>query len=214
MSRHCHFSYGISRVLWSCTVFVIHGTMASLENAATAVEINVYSATRNHLLHESIATPKSLVFALGPKLKNLLSSSIMTYTKKEEDIIVQIKIRQMIIRFSLKTRSKRLESIAVSVLTVYTNQYPLCFSVVHAHISSPPTVRKLIICALPGVLATRPNSPLKFTSVGIPDPRDLRIAWRDGRTPGRHIKVHFHRGSRAALKPTSLKPTTRNRITG
>ena len=67
IAKHVHFEYGMYLVLWSCIVFVIQGTMASLANAAILVLTKVYTATHHHLGHVSSATPKSRVCLFGPK---------------------------------------------------------------------------------------------------------------------------------------------------
>ena len=88
MSQHVIELYGTYFVLWSCIVFVIHGKILSLANAAIAVEINVYIATHHQMYQLSNFTPNNSVRSLGPIFKNGELSCIIMHVKTPHDIIV------------------------------------------------------------------------------------------------------------------------------
>ena len=88
MSQHEIGLYGIYFVLWSCIVFVIHGNILSLANAAIAVDMNVYIATHHQIYQLSNFTPNNSVSSLGPMFKNGELSCIIMHVKTPHDIIV------------------------------------------------------------------------------------------------------------------------------
>ena len=109
MHQQVILEYGMKRVLWSCTVLVIHGTTLSLAKAAMAVEINVYIATHHHTGHESSLTPKRDVRSLGPKFKKGELSLNMMATKTAHERELQPSKNKDMKRLSLNSFSRQID---------------------------------------------------------------------------------------------------------
>lgn len=66
IDQHVNLEYGMYLVLWSCTVFCIHGTTASPTKSLIAVLRNVKIATHDQRGQECNGIPINSVLAEGP----------------------------------------------------------------------------------------------------------------------------------------------------